>query len=115
MRTGTRLQEPWAGLVSRYQGHVSRYQGHIHLPGPIFELILLTGLAGLCIRRSRSAAGLLAWTSAVVLLVVPVAEHEYTYRYVIPAVPLAFLAAALTVRNREKDAAQAQLDLPVTP
>jgi hypothetical protein len=108
VRTGTRLQEPWAGLVSRYQDH-------IHLPGPIFALILLAGLAGLFTRRTRSAAGLLAWASAVVLLVVPVAEHEYTYRYVIPAVPLAFLAAALTVRNREKDAAQAQLDLPVTP
>jgi hypothetical protein len=94
--TATRLQEPWAGLISRYQDH-------IHLPGPLFGLILLAGLAGGLIRRTRSAAGLLTWTSAAVLIVVPVAAHEYTYRYMIPAVPLAFLAAALAARNREQD------------
>jgi len=37
-------------------------------------------------------------------MILPVAEHEYTYRYVIPAVPLACLAAALTARSRDKAA-----------
>jgi hypothetical protein len=29
-----------------------------------------------------------------------VAEHEYTYRYAVPAIPLACLAAALALRRR---------------
>ena len=29
-----------------------------------------------------------------------IAEHEYTYRYVIPALPLACMAAALAVTRR---------------
>ena len=97
VHTGTRLQEPWAGLVSRYQDHV-------HLPGPLFGLIVLTGLAGVVIPRTRSAAGALVWTAAAIIMILPVAAHEYTYRYVIPAVPLACLAAALTARSRDKAA-----------
>ena len=97
VHTGTRLQEPWAGLVSRYQDHV-------HLPGPLFGLIMLTGLAGAVIPRTRSAAAALVWTAAAIIMILPVAEHEYTYRYVIPAVPLACLAAALTARSRDKAA-----------
>jgi hypothetical protein len=92
-RTATRLAEPYAGLVSRYQDHV-------HLPGPLFALIMLAGLAGVIIRRTRTAAGALLWASAVILMVLPVAEHEYTYRYAVPAIPLACLAAALAVRRR---------------
>ncbi len=97
VHTGTRLQQPWAGLVSRYQDH-------IHLPAPLFGLVLVIGLGGNLYRRTRTAAGALIWVSAVVIMILPVAEHEYTYRYVIPAVPLAFLAAALTARNKDKDA-----------
>lgn len=104
VHTGTRLQEPWAGLVSRYQDHV-------HLPGPLFGLIMLTGLAGVVIPRTRTAAGALIWSAAVIIMILPVAEHEYTYRYVIPAVPLACLAAALTARSRDK----ATPALPATP
>jgi hypothetical protein len=53
-------------------------------------------------------------------MILPVAEHEYTYRYVIPAVPLVCLAAALTVRSKEKDAlarpaAAARERLPEAP
>jgi Dolichyl-phosphate-mannose-protein mannosyltransferase len=94
---GTRLEQPYARLI---QG----YQDWIFLPGKLFGLILLIGLAGLVIRRTRTAAGLFVWVAAAVVFVLPVAEHEYTYRYVIPAVPLACLAAALTVRNRQKEA-----------
>jgi hypothetical protein len=92
-RTATQLEEPYAGLISRYQDH-------IHLPGPLFALIVLAGLAGVVIRRTRTAAGALLWASAVIMMVLPVAEHEYTYRYVVPAVPLACLAAALALRRR---------------
>jgi hypothetical protein len=113
VHTGTRLQAPWAGLVSRYQDHV-------HLPGPVFGLIMLTGLGGILIPRRRTAAGALVWTAAAIVMILPVAEHEYTYRYVIPAVPLVCLAAALTVRSKEKDAlalpaAAARERLPEAP
>jgi len=98
VRFGSRLVEPWAGLVSRYQDH-------IHLPGPVFGLLILLGLGGILYRRTRTAAGVLLWVSSAVVIISPVAEHEYTYRYIIPAVPLACLAAALTARSRGRDAA----------
>ncbi len=97
VRTGTRLQQPYAELVVRYQDR-------IHLPGPLFGLIAATGLGGILIPRRRTAAGVLLWASAAVIMILPVAEHEYTYRYVIPAVPLACLCAALALRNRDRDA-----------
>jgi hypothetical protein len=100
VRFGSRLVEPWAGLVSRYQDH-------IHLPGPVFGLVLLIGLGGIIYRRTRTAAGVLIWVSSALVIILPVAEHEYTYRYIIPAVPLACLAAALTARSRGKDASAA--------
>ena len=100
VRFGSRLVEPWAGLVSRYQDH-------IHLPGPVFGLLLLIGLGGIIYRRTRTAAGVLVWVSVAVVIILPVAEHEYTYRYIIPAVPLACLAAALTARSRGKAQARA--------
>jgi hypothetical protein len=91
--TATRLEAPYAGLISRYQDH-------IHLPGPLFALIMVAGLAGVVLRRTRTAAGALLWASAVILMVLPVAEHEYTYRYAVPAIPLACLAAALALRRQ---------------
>jgi hypothetical protein len=39
----------------------------------------------------------LVWASAVVLLVVPPATADFDYRYVVPVVPLASLAAAMAV------------------
>ena len=93
----TRLVQPYAGLIQRYQDW-------IYLPGKLFGMVLLVGLGGIGYRRTRTAAGALAWVAAAVVFVLPVAEHEYTYRYVIPAVPLACLAAALTLRDRSQDA-----------
>ena len=93
----TRLVQPYAGLIQRYQDW-------IYLPGKLFGLVLLVGLGGIVYRRTRTAAGALVWVAAAVVFVLPVAEHEYTYRYVIPAVPLACLAAALALRDRSQDA-----------
>jgi hypothetical protein len=89
-----------------YEHLVSDYQRVIFLPGPLFALIMLIGLAGFLIPRSRAGAAVLLWVSAVIILVLPVAEHEYTYRYVIPAVPLACMAAALAFRHRGGDGEQ---------
>ena len=39
----------------------------------------------------------------MIILALPTAEHEYTYRYVIPAVPLVCMAAALAFRRQGGD------------
>jgi hypothetical protein len=95
-RLGARLVQPYARLIRGYQRL-------IFLPGPLFALIVAAGLAGIAIPRRRTAAAVLLWVSAVVTVVLPVAEHEYTYRYVIPAVPLACMAAALAVTSRRSE------------
>ena len=87
-------QHPYAGIMNSYQRV-------IFLPGPLFGLIAAIGLAGILIPRRRSGAAALLWISAVIILVLPTAEHEYTYRYVIPAVPLVCMAAALAFRRRD--------------
>lgn len=81
------LKQPYVALINDYQRV-------IFLPGPLFGLILAAGLAGLLIPGRRHWAAALLWVSAVVVMVLPTAEHEYTYRYLVPAVPLACLAAA---------------------
>jgi hypothetical protein len=67
----------------------------------VFGLIVLTGLAGIFLPRRRTAVAALLWVSAITIMVLPTAEHEYTYRYVLPAVPLACIAAAIALRKRE--------------
>jgi hypothetical protein len=89
---GTRLQQPFAAIIDDYQRFV-------FLPGPVLALIVLAGLAGCLMRRRRTAEGTFLWVSAVVLMIFPTAEHEYAYRYVLPAVPLACVAAALALRR----------------
>ena len=84
--------EPYAYLMREYQ-HL------IFLPGLGLGLIALTGLAGIAIPRRRSSAAILLWLSAAVILVLPIAEHEYAYRYALPAVPLFAMAAALAFRK----------------
>jgi hypothetical protein len=111
----------WHYSVSQRQPYahlVGDYQRVIFLPGPLFGVILLIGVAGFLIPRRRTAAAVVLWVSAVIILVLPVAEHEYTYRYVIPAVPLACMAAALAFRHRgggdEKQTNTAELQPPAT-
>lgn len=92
-------RQPYAHLVGDYQRFV-------FLPGPLFGLIMLIAVAGFVIPRRRTAAGILLWVSAGIILVLPVAEHEYTYRYAIPAVPLVCMAAALAFRRNRDDEPQ---------
>jgi hypothetical protein len=97
---GTRTVHPYNVLMNKYQ-HI------LYLPGPVFGLIVLTGLVGILIPRRRSSAAVLLWVSAVIIMVLPTAEHEYTYRYVIPAVPLVCMAAALAFRKPDRRVAPA--------
>jgi hypothetical protein len=100
---GERIAEPF--------GHLIRgYQRAIFLPGPVFALILLMGAVAMLVPRSRSAAGAMLWVSAMILLVLPVAEHEYNYRYALPAIPLACMAAALAFASRPPAAPPASAD-----
>jgi hypothetical protein len=95
---GTRVVHTPAVLMNEYQ-HI------IYLPGPVFGLIMLTGLVGIIIPSRRSWPAIFLWVSAVIIMVLPTAEHEYTYRYVIPAVPLVCMAAALAFRKQDRKAA----------
>ena len=96
---GTRLKSPYVFLMNEYQ-HI------VFLPGQVFALVVLTGLAGIILPRRRTAVAALLWASAIILMVLPIAEHEYTYRYVLPAVPLACIAAAMALRKPGQEAAQ---------
>ncbi len=91
--------EPFAALISLYERIVYTY-------GPLFGLILLTGLGGLLRIRwsagglprlvwSRRRGSMLPWVTAIVLLVFPIAIADFDYRYLLPVLPFAGLAAGL--------------------
>ncbi len=65
--------------------------------GPLFGAILVAGLAGVVRARRRGGGpGLLPWTPAVVLLMFPIAVADFDYRYLLPVLPFACLAAGLS-------------------
>jgi hypothetical protein len=91
--------EPFASVIDLYQHVIFTY-------GPLFGLIMLTGLGGLVRieglreRRprlvwSRRAGSMLPWVTGVVLLVFPIATADFDYRYLLPVLPFAGLAAGL--------------------
>ena len=85
----TQVVEPFAGMI-RF------YQDHFYLRGTMVGALLLVGLAGMVpLWRRLGGAAFLPWTLATGLLLAPAATAEFDYRYVLPAVPLASLAAAL--------------------
>jgi hypothetical protein len=97
--TPSRVVRPVAILIDGYERVFYAY-------GPLFGLILLTGLGGvLRIRRrpgrrpvlawSPRAGSMLPWLTGVVLLVFPIAVADFDYRYLLPVLPFASLAAGL--------------------
>jgi hypothetical protein len=97
--TPSRVVRPVAYLIDGYQRVFYTY-------GPLFGLILLTGLDGVLrprLRRRRlprlswspRAGSMLPWATAVVLLVFPIAVADFDYRYLLPVLPFACLAAGL--------------------
>ncbi|MFI7698158.1 hypothetical protein [Nonomuraea sp. NPDC049480] len=94
---GTEIVEPYAGWLRAYQSMA-------RLPGPLLLGVLLVPPVAAVMRRRKAGrradapAWPVPWAAAIVLLVTPAAAAEFDYRYVLPAVPLACLAAALSIR-----------------
>ena len=99
----SRVVQPFDSLIALYARVIFTY-------GPLFGLIMVTGLGGLVrlrrgpgpglagavrLVRSRRAGSFLPWVTAVTLLVSPIAVADFDYRYLLPVLPLAGLAAAL--------------------
>ena len=95
----SRVVEPFASLIILSQRILYTY-------GPLFGLIMVVGLGGLVrieglrerrprLAWSRRAGSMLPWVTGVVLLVFPIATADFDYRYLLPVLPFAGLAAGL--------------------
>ncbi len=89
------------------------YQRVVFTYGPLLALIFLVGLGGLIGVRRRGwqvkslrlhwaprGTTMLPWVTAVALLVTPIALADFDYRYLLPAIPFACLAAGLAFAPR---------------
>ena len=87
--------------VEPYAYFLYLYQEPVYFPGIAFLLVLVAGLAG-AVRNWRRRGGppALPWAVAALGVLVPVAVHEYHYRYAITIVPVACLAAGLAFARR---------------
>ena len=87
--TTTQVVQPYAGIMIWYQKH-------IWMPGTPLGALLIVGLCGMAVGWRRwGGEVLLPWGVSVGLLLIPAATAEFDYRYVLPAVPFACLAAAI--------------------
>jgi len=105
----SRVVRPFAILIDGYERVFYTY-------GPLFGVIMVMGLGGLVrfrlvrfrlvrFRRVRGSrprmvwsgrgGSMLPWVTAVVLLVFPIAIADFDYRYLLPVLPFACLAAGL--------------------
>ena len=79
------------------------YERLFYTWGPLFGVIMVMGLGGvlrvqrrpLRLRWSPRTGSMLPWVTAVVLLVFPIATADFDYRYLLPVLPFACLAAGL--------------------
>ena len=93
----TRIIEPYATTIRTYQEGV-------HLPGTLLGVILVAGLAGMVpLWRRWGGDAFLPWITATGLLLVPAATAEFDYRYVLPTVPLACIAAAIAFSREPRE------------
>jgi len=87
---------PLTQVVAPFANVLRLYEHHIYLPGTVYGLILLAGLAGLVLAwRRLGGEALLPWTVSFALVFIPAATAEFDYRYVLVAVPFACLAAVM--------------------
>ncbi|HEX6521764.1 MAG TPA: phospholipid carrier-dependent glycosyltransferase [Streptosporangiaceae bacterium] len=98
--TPSRVIKPFAYPVAGYERLFYTY-------GPLFGLIMVTGAWGVWRRRGSGPGwSALPWVTAVVLLVFPIAIADFDYRYLLPVLPFAGLAAALAFAPAAKLAAK---------
>jgi hypothetical protein len=100
-----RATEPFAAMLIGYQRVIYTW-------GPLLGIILAVGLGGLVrvrrpirawrLTRRRSplywaprGTTMLPWVTAIVMLVTPIALADFDYRYLLPVIPFACLAAGL--------------------
>jgi len=87
---------PETQVVNPFAAIIRDYQKYLWLPGTVYGLILLAGLGGMVLAwRRLGGEALLPWAISLALIVVPAATAEFDYRYVLPAVPFACLAAVM--------------------
>ncbi|MCO6006790.1 hypothetical protein NE236_17530 [Actinoallomurus purpureus] len=88
--------DPTTRVVTPYATAIRDYQRFVYLRGTMLGGILIIGLVGLVpLWRRWGGAAFLPWITATGLLLVPPATAEFDYRYVLPTVPLACIAAAI--------------------
>jgi hypothetical protein len=82
--------------VQPYAYFLYLYQEPVYFPGVVFALVIMAGLAGVLRNwRLRGGSCALPWAMAAAGVLVPVALHEYHYRYTITVIPVACVAAGL--------------------
>jgi hypothetical protein len=87
---------PLTQVVNPFAPIIRGYQRYVWLPGTVYGLILLAGLGGIVLAwRRLGGEALLPWTISLAMIVIPAATAEFDYRYVLPAVPFACLAAVM--------------------
>ncbi|MGI8328771.1 hypothetical protein ACRYCC_02330 [Actinomadura scrupuli] len=93
------VKEPYAGWIRGYQNWA-------YVRGTLLGVILLAGLAGLVLQWRRwGGPALLPWLTSVALLVIPAATADFDYRYVLPALIFATVAAGLAFLRPPKQGA----------
>ncbi|WP_433326630.1 phospholipid carrier-dependent glycosyltransferase [Spirillospora sp. CA-294931] len=85
----SRVEKPWSSRMITYQENV-------YLPGPALGVLFVIGGLGILVARNRRGL-LLVWATAATLLVFPIASADFDYRYVVPTIPFACLAAGLAL------------------
>jgi hypothetical protein len=87
---------PVTHVVAPFSTIIRVYQRYVWLPGTVYGLILLLGAGGILLDwRRLGGDALLPWTISFALVFIPAATAEFDYRYVLPAVPFACLAAVM--------------------
>lgn len=98
--------EPFAILIGGYERIFNTL-------GPLFGIIMVMGLGGVVtitrrpwrLRWRRRRGSMFPWVAAVVMFVFPIAVADFDYRYLLPVIAFASLAAGLAFAPaREADA-----------